>query len=53
MLFRSKRPFEEKKSLAVNEAMVVPAEEQKVSDQTKYEEQTDGQADGFDLVPAV
>lgn len=48
-----KRPFEEKKSLAVDEAAVVPAEEQPVSKQTKNEEQTDGKADGFDLVPAV
>jgi cell division protease FtsH len=48
-----KRPFEEKKSLAVDEEAVSPLAEQSILNQPKNEEQTDGKADGFDLVPAV
>ncbi len=48
-----KRPFEEKKSLSVDETDVSPLAELPIMNLPKSEEQTDGKADGFDLVPAV
>ncbi|MBL0233597.1 MAG: ATP-dependent zinc metalloprotease FtsH [Chitinophagaceae bacterium] len=49
-----KRPFEEKKSLGVDEEMVSPLAEQPLLNQPKNSEETaDGKADGFDLVPVV
>jgi hypothetical protein len=49
-----KRPFEEKKPLAVDEAAVSPlAEESPVIVKKQAEERPDGKAGGFDLIPSV
>jgi len=48
-----KRPFEEKKTLTVDEAAVVPAEEAPVVVKKETEEKPDEQVGGFDLAPSV
>ncbi len=49
-----KRPFEEKKTLAVDEAIEVPvAEETAAAVKKETEEKPDGQVGGFDLAPSV
>ncbi|MGQ0737869.1 MAG: ATP-dependent zinc metalloprotease FtsH [Bacteroidota bacterium] len=48
-----KRPFEEKKTLTVDEAAVVPAEEAPAVVKKETEEKPDEQVGGFDLAPSV
>lgn len=48
-----KRPFEEKKPLAVEEAAALPATAQEATAPASNEEKKDDQVEGFDLAPSV